>query len=96
METTACIFSFNKAECNGKKRTHLTHLMCANHLRDIFGLEMTYFVFETEMSHEFVGGFLKPTPGVIFKANAIIIPERNMFDKFYRPEEIQKTPDDEP
>lgn len=61
--------------------------MCAKHLEEFFGLEMGYYIHETETSFKYIGGFLKPKPGVVFSKNTVLIPTRHFFDSYYRPED---------
>lgn len=88
METTKCVLNVTGAECKHTNRQNIKMLMCGKHLREMYGLEMWHVTHETEMSHEVIGGFLKPAKGVVFKRNTVILPEQRFFDVTYRPEDI--------
>lgn len=88
METTQCVFSGNKAECTGRKNSHIQHLMCDHHTREYFGLEITYSYIETPTETIYVGFNLKPVPGVFFRPNDVILPLRIFVDKTYRPKQV--------
>lgn len=87
MESSICILNPTKHECRGPKRKHINMLMCARHLYEFFGLEMGYNIHETETSHKYVGGMLKPAKGVVFKRNTVIVPTQTFFDDVYRPQD---------
>lgn len=94
MESTTCIFNYNKTECRGPKRTHLTMLMCAKHMKDFLGLEKFNVIHETETTYDYVSGFLRPAKGHVLKRNTLIYPDRIQFDKHFRPEDEAPTADD--
>ncbi|GIY64794.1 uncharacterized protein CEXT_420541 [Caerostris extrusa] len=66
-------------------------LMCDKHLEEVYGLVLQHKSFEFETNYQIVGGFLKPTEGVFFKTNTVIIPTRKFFDVTFRPEEVSNT-----
>ncbi len=88
MEVTNCLLNSNANNCRGPKRKHINMVMCNRHLEEFFGLEMGFVVHETEMSHKYVGGFLKPKKGVVFQRNTVLFPTQEFFDRYYRPEDV--------
>ncbi len=92
METTKCIFNTKSAECRYTNRHNVKMLACGKDLDTMLGLDFFHTIHETEMSHVHIGGFLKPSKGVTFKRNTVIIPERYFFDVTYRPEDLSDQP----
>lgn len=87
MENSACLLNPNKATCRSRVRKNITHVACEGHLDEVYGNEMLLEKLDRETSYDFVGGFLRPSPGVVFKENTVIFPTRSFFDSFFRPEE---------
>lgn len=88
MDSTICIFSDSKGECSGRKNSHIPHLICGNHLKQFYGLEVAVSYIESPTEVAYVGWTLKPTPGTFFKKNEVILPIREIIDKIYRPKEV--------
>ncbi|GFT26036.1 uncharacterized protein NPIL_17061 [Nephila pilipes] len=91
MDSTVCIFNTGKGGCGGRKNNHLQNLICEKHLKDYFGLELYHSYVETPTEVLYAGWILKPTAGVFFKPNDVILPVRLMYDKVYRSNQVVRT-----
>lgn len=85
MDKTYCLFSSSPdGFCSGPRHSNVNHLICANHLRQYYGLEVGTFYVEKRTETFYGGWFLRPAPGTHFKKNDIIIPVRNIVDIIFR------------
>ncbi|GBN50712.1 hypothetical protein AVEN_64269-1 [Araneus ventricosus] len=89
MEATVCIFNMGKAECTGKRNTHIPNLICARHLEEYFGLKVRSDYIETPLAYYHAPWTLAPVPGMFFKKDDIILPLREFYDKVYRPSQVE-------
>lgn len=81
-----CIFEHSREECRFKKHTNIRYLICEKHLRDIYGLEISWRHVETPTEIIYVGFNLSVAPNTYFKENDVIIPVRRFFDATFRKE----------
>ncbi|GBN19700.1 hypothetical protein AVEN_261783-1 [Araneus ventricosus] len=88
MESTVCIFNMGKSECNGKRNTHIPHLICSKHLEDYFGLRIFHSYIETPLAYHYAPWCLAPVPGMFFKENDVILPVREFYDRVYRTPQV--------
>lgn len=95
MEATVCVFNSSRGECRGPNRYNVGMLMCQKHLEMIYGLCKMQVQHERPTKYLSVGGFLRPSPGVIFSRNTVIVPTQKFFDITFRPEDLQSTGDTE-
>lgn len=77
-----------KAECSGRRNTHIPHLICAKHLEEYFGLKIFSSYIETPLAYHYAPWTLSPVPGMFFKKNDVILPVREFYDKVYRPFQV--------
>ena len=86
MDELFCIFKHAREECRSKKHSYIRYLICEKHLREIYGLEITWKYIETPTEMIYVGFNLSVAPNTYFKENDVIIPVRSFFDDTYRKE----------
>jgi hypothetical protein len=86
MDELFCLFKHPREECRSKKHSYIRYLICEKHLREIYGLEITWKYIETPTEMIYVGFNLSVAPNTYFKANDVIIPVRSFFDVTYRKE----------
>lgn len=80
-----CIFKTKKSRCRSSVRKDLPLLICEQHLKQYYGLEVGYVEIDDVSNIGLSGGLLKPIKGYsIFSRNQVIVPTRNFFDMVYR------------
>lgn len=88
MEETKCIFQGKKSRCKSEPRKDLPLLMCQQHLKQYYGLEVGYEMIDGVKHVAFAGGFLKPIFGYsTFNRNEVIIPTKYFMDLNIRTED---------
>lgn len=81
MEETKCIFKGKKSRCRSEPRKDLPLLICQQHLKQYYGLEVGYEQIDGVKHVSFTGGFLKPIFGYsTFSRNEVIIPTKHFLD----------------
>lgn len=88
MEETKCIFKGKKSRCRSEPRKDLPLLICQQHLKQYYGLEVGYEQIDGVKHVSFTGGFLKPIFGYsTFSRNEVIIPTKHFLDLHIRSED---------
>lgn len=81
MEETKCIFKGKKSRCRSEPRKDLPLLICQQHLKQYYGLEVGYEQIDGVKHVSFTGGFLRPIFGYsTFSRNEVIIPTKHFLD----------------
>lgn len=83
-----CIFSCNEVKCSSENLYSFQNIICSSHLKEIFGLKLFAFKFETETATEQCGPFLTPEDHYSFPANTVIFPEKAFLDSYLMPEKV--------
>lgn len=88
MEESKCIFRGKKSRCRSEPRKDLPLLMCQQHLKQYYGLEVGYEQIDGVKHVAFAGGFLRPIFGYSsFSRNEVIIPTKHFLDLHIRSED---------
>lgn len=81
MEESKCIFKGKKSRCRSEPRKDLPLLICQQHLKQYYGLEVGYEQIDGVKHVSFTGGFLRPIFGYsTFSRNEVIIPTKHFLD----------------
>lgn len=80
-----CVFCY-KTKSTPPTNWPLAMMICPQHLRKPFGLEVQYYKQETETEQQIVGPFLRVAENVFFKKNTVVFPCREYVEKRFRPE----------
>ena len=92
MEQNHCVFKTKKSRCKSDARMDLPLLICQQHLKQYYGLELGYVEIDDINHVSFAGSFLKPIKGYsIFNRNEVIIPTKEFFDANTRPGDVDET-----
>lgn len=91
MEPNICLFHHAKEPCGGKKPSHIQYLICDKHLKEIYGLHITWSPIETPTEMIYVGFNLSVYLNSFFRENDVIIPVRLFYDKIFRPTHVTPT-----
>jgi len=86
MDELFCLFKHPREECRSKKHSYIRYIICEKHLREIYGLEITFKYIETPTEMVYLGFNLSVAPNTYFKENDVIIPIRDFIDVTYRKE----------
>ncbi|KAF8796700.1 hypothetical protein HNY73_001046 [Argiope bruennichi] len=82
----SCIFQTDKCKCTNDKNWTFNGVICKDHLRKVFGLQLNYYIFRTDVDTTVVGPFLIVAEDYAFQPKQVIFPTRDFFDKTFRPD----------
>lgn len=86
MSLSNCIFANDKLKCKSSAPPTLVNVICLDHLRNVYGLDVMYHKFHDESFTGTVGPFLMLAQDVSFEENTVVLPTREFTDKYFRPD----------
>lgn len=83
--SSVCLFNCPDLKCPTKNVFSFTNVICINHLKKIFGLNLWLFRSETAMETSLAGPFLIVDQDLEFETNTVVFPERDYLDSYLFP-----------